>query len=121
MPHLQENSPPQDRTAGLCLESWGGSRTWAFFYGQGIPTGHFCLSLTSLDLHYKCINLIYILQYQQSRHACTPTEAVREQLNHQPSTSILSQDWPLSLQGYLAHKKMPTPSNPPRTLGIGLR
>ena len=26
-----------------------------------------------------------------------------------------------SLQGYLAHKKTPTPMNPPRTLGIGLR
>ena len=25
------------------------------------------------------------------------------------------------LQGYLAHKKTPPPSEPPRTLGIGLR
>ena len=27
----------------------------------------------------------------------------------------------VSLQGYLAHKKTPTPLGPPRTLGIGLR
>jgi hypothetical protein len=97
VPHSQENAPPWDPTVGLCLGSYRGFiGRWAFSWGRSTPVFH---NKPQSGWAKRCMWVVYL------------------------SNKSTSYNKPLlggqicRVQGYLAHEKLPPPSEAPEAPG----